>query len=626
MAYLPVSVLKPLKGADNGLEENFESFFLLDYPEFELIFSVADGRDPGAAIVRKLLAKYPNVNARLIEGDVDVGPNPKVNNMVRSYSSAKHPLILISDSNIRVDRSYLKDGVNLLQPGVGLVTATVSGHIPEGLGGELEAIYLNTFFGRGMIIAAAFGHTTVMGKSMLFSRETAERFGGIYSLSQFFNEDHMSGQAMDQLNLKTKIMHQPVKQVIGPYKVSTFWKRHIRWGRMRKVLAPFVFIFEPLHYTIPSAIMGAIGLKILFGVSPWLYIPLHITWFFIGDFIVMSLLKTRMSAMTPIYWLMRETLAVPLWAHTLAGNTIDWRGNKLKLAADGTIEDPKVAAAKEAARKETSNETKDTLMKLSVVAAFLIMVLGAAAKSSHAAGLSAEEILKKSIQGVYSGSETSTYLMKLVGGGSESIRKMTVAFKRGDAESAKLVIKFQDPADIRGTGLLSVIEKGKPADQWIYLPAVKKTRRIKGGNENESFLGSDFTVGDLTNIDNDQKRFDYSILENDRACGAFHCYVLIGKPKAGTEPGSIPYTKKIMEVRKDNFMTTRIEFHNLDNKLEKVLELKGIHQDNGKSWVADRMEMKNLIAEHSTVIEVQKRDTSKAPSDALFTQSALERN
>ena len=117
-------------------------------------------------------------------------------------------------------------------------------------------------------------------------------------------------------------------------------------------------------------------------------------------------------------------------------------------------------------------------------------------------------------------------------GGSVMLRKMKVVYKRGGPESAKLLIKFLEPADIRGTGLLSVLEKDKPADQWIYLPALKKTRRIKGGNDSESFLGSDFTVGDLTSVDSDAQRYENKVTATDDVCGTAHCYVLTAEPKS----------------------------------------------------------------------------------------------
>lgn len=258
----------------------------------------------------------------------------------------------------------------------------------------------------------------------------------------------------------------------------------------------------------------------------------------------------------------------------------------------------------------------------------LAFVIGATGPVYGAAKLSAEDLQKKMVQSAYAQSEESVYVMKLAeAGGAESLRKMRVWFKRDpksdDASSAKLLIKFQEPADIRGTALLSVADDGK-TDQWLYLPKLKKTRRIKGGNENESFLGSDFTVGDLTSLDNDKERYTYTVTAEGKKCGEATCYVLTGTPKSGVDLDSLAYAKKVVEVRADNFMSTRVEFYNKDSKLEKVMEMKGVHKV-GTSFVADRLEMRNLLNGHATVIEIQSRDASKAPADSTFTQTNLER-
>jgi hypothetical protein len=202
---------------------------------------------------------------------------------------------------------------------------------------------------------------------------------------------------------------------------------------------------------------------------------------------------------------------------------------------------------------------------------------------------------------------------------------MKVWYKRGGPENAKLLIKFMDPADIRGTGLLSLMDKDKPADQWIYIPAYKKTRRIKGGNENEAFLGSDFTIGDITSIDNDTKRYEYKVTAETKACGGAQCWEITGTPKADVDASTLPYSKKVLLIRKDNGVSPRIDFYNSEGKLEKVLEIRNVHKASANNWVADEMEMRNELSHHKTLIQIQKRDASKAPADSQFTQSNLER-
>ena len=178
-AELPgVSIFKPIRGLEDGISENIESFFKLDYPKYELLMSIAESNDPTIPVVRALMAKHPKVDAALIIGGVDAGPNPKVNNMLRSYQQAKHEVILISDSNVRVTPSYLRKMVSNLVPGVGVVSSVLFGEAPKGLGGLMEATFLNTWYAKMVTFLARVGWPCVIGKSMLFRKESLEAIGG----------------------------------------------------------------------------------------------------------------------------------------------------------------------------------------------------------------------------------------------------------------------------------------------------------------------------------------------------------------------------------------------------------------------------------------------------------------
>ncbi|MEW6056404.1 MAG: ceramide glucosyltransferase [Bdellovibrionota bacterium] len=334
----PVSVLKPLKGADHDLRKNLETFFKLDYPEYELIFSVANYSDPARSVVEELIERYPKIDARLIVGQVLVGPNPKVNNLVLSYEHAKYDLLLISDSNTVVKNDFLKRLVAHLENGVGIITAVVAGRAPKGLGANLEAVYLNTFYARGMQLAAAFGNPCVVGKVMLFRRSTSDRFGGIKALGKYLAEDYMAGEAMQHLGLRVALMTDPIIQPLGEFGFSTFWSRHIRWGRIRKAQAPLAFLLEPLSNSILSGLIGAMAAANAFGMPGTGFFALHMCVWFLCDLMVMRRMNPGVEATTLFIWLLRELLAFPLWVHVASGNTVEWRGKRLRLLAGGALE------------------------------------------------------------------------------------------------------------------------------------------------------------------------------------------------------------------------------------------------------------------------------------------------
>lgn len=334
----PVSVLKPVKGVEEGFTESLEVFFALDYPVYELIFSVAEAGDPAVPVIKRLQEKYPRCQSLLVIGSEEIGPNPKVNNLIRPYRLARYDMLLISDSNVRVGSDYLRRVVSHHKPGVGVVTAVVAGRDPQGLGGRLEATYLNSFYARWMQISRAAGHSFVVGKQMLFRRSDMDRFGGLTNLGRYIAEDYMAGQAMRRLGLKVVIADEPIQQFIGKYRLEDFWKRHLRWGRIRKAQAPLAFLIEPLFFSLLSGVIGALAFQTWLGVPWYAFIGGHLLIWLFFDLKLMQQLESRLTFEMVASWLLRELLALPLWLHMAVGNSVDWRGKRLRIRTGGLVE------------------------------------------------------------------------------------------------------------------------------------------------------------------------------------------------------------------------------------------------------------------------------------------------
>jgi ceramide glucosyltransferase len=335
----PVSILKPLKGLDFQLEENLESFFRLDYPKFEILFSVASADDAAYEVIHRVASKFPRVRARIFIGEVKVGGNPKVNNLVKSYQAAAHDWILVSDSNVRVPRDYLKSVTQDFDEQTGVVTAVVAGeYLGRGFGAPLEATYLNTFYARWMMIAIKLGAPVVIGKSMLIRKSEANRFGGVELLAQYLAEDYMTGHAMKLLGHKVKVMREPIVQMIGNYSLKEFWSRHVRWGRIRRSQSPLVFPLEPLLSFWVSGSLGGFALS-HFGIFQFTEaLIMHACVWAMCDIILMKRMNEAIKPKNMLAWIVRESLHVPLWIHVAMGNTVNWRGNQLRLHEGGLLE------------------------------------------------------------------------------------------------------------------------------------------------------------------------------------------------------------------------------------------------------------------------------------------------
>lgn len=330
--YPPISILKPLKGIDENLEQNLRTFFELDYPSYEILFCMDSEFDHAYHLVQKLRGEYPHVLTRCFTDPAIEIPNPKVSNLWRSYHRTRYDLVLISDSNVRVPVRYLKDLAQELGPKVGMVTSIVRGTHAETFAGELESIYLNAFYAKGMILADHVGKTCVVGKTMLFHKKTLERLGGLKVIGHYLAEDYMAGFGIKHLGLEVKLSQKPVDQVIGHYTFKDFWKRHVRWGRIRKAQAPVAFLFEPLGQPIVISIFGSL----VWG--HWSIWFLNMTTFMLLDLLVLRAESVRVTPKVLVAWWVRECSSFVLWMHTLIGNSVDWRGNKMKVTKGGLLE------------------------------------------------------------------------------------------------------------------------------------------------------------------------------------------------------------------------------------------------------------------------------------------------
>lgn len=334
--------MKPLKGCDEGLEENLKTFLNLDYPSYEILFSVASVDDPAYLLTKQLMEQNPQVATKIIFDPMSLGPNPKVNNMMRAYELASNDLVLVSDSNVWVNRNYLKMlSRHMRNKKVGMVTSVIAGTHEKGIGGKLESVFLNTFYARWMKFLFFVGRPCVVGKSMLFRKSTARRFGGMGVLARYLAEDYMAGEAVRRLGLQVVLASEPINQYVGKLKLRGFWQRHIRWGRIRKSQAFLAFLIDPVFGSVFCSLVGTKLFFALFQTNPFTFFFIQmVLWFFLE---IPNLIKSQTPISFALFgiWFLRELLALPLWINIALGNTVYWRGRKFQLEVGGLLIDEK---------------------------------------------------------------------------------------------------------------------------------------------------------------------------------------------------------------------------------------------------------------------------------------------
>lgn len=330
----PVTILRPACGIENYVEETLSSAFGLDYPDYEIVFCVADPRDPVIPLIRRLMAEHPEVPSRLLTGDDPISINPKLNNLVKGWHGAAHDWIVMTDSNVLMPKDYLDQVLTRWKPDTGLVCSPPVGIRPEGIGAELECAFLNTYQARWQLIADALGTAFAQGKTMFWRREYLDEGGGIEALAAEPAEDAASTKLIRAAGRHVRLVIHPFPQPLGKRPVRDVWRRQMRWARLRRSSFPVVYApeavsggFLPLLGMAVLVAMGTVGIG-------W-FLGLVIAWY--GAELVLARrydwpASPRIAALLVV----RDLMLLPLWIVGWTGNTFVWRGNAMDIKTEGT--------------------------------------------------------------------------------------------------------------------------------------------------------------------------------------------------------------------------------------------------------------------------------------------------
>ncbi|KAJ7357197.1 glycosyltransferase like family 2-domain-containing protein [Mycena albidolilacea] len=367
-----VSILRPLKGLDTNLYENLESTFTQEYPNYELLLSVADERDQALPVARELMTKYPHVNCRIVIGEEVVGVNPKVNNLVRSYREAAHDILWVIDSNVTVHPGTLARSVDAL---VGPPSTTppkrriaLVHHVPFALvtepriGSRIEEAFLNTNHAKMYIaINTAAVDSCVMGKSNLYRRSDLERVNGslkpipssnsmaqpgpcgLPAFGRFLAEDNMiAGALWHELGDRHDLACDVARNVVGNMSLSDYVLRRARWIRVRKHMVLVATLLEPFTESVVLSIICATSLGYLFAVPYWISICVHFAlWVYVDLDVYASLaghpLPSNVRWQFMSAWAARELLALPIFLFAMFGSEVEWRGRKYRVLRNGEV-------------------------------------------------------------------------------------------------------------------------------------------------------------------------------------------------------------------------------------------------------------------------------------------------
>jgi len=339
--YPPVSILKPVRGLDDELEENLESFYRLDYPVYEMIFALDDWNDPAGEIVRKVADKYPHFRTVILATGHSSTQNPKIHKLSRMESESRGRLLWITDSNIRVEPDTLTRLVaEYISTGASLVFSPILGSSSQSFTSLMENSSLN-FFTSGNVITLwkLFAQPVVVGKSMLIDRLAIRTFGGFQYFREYLAEDYLIGKSFLKSGFKVSTNYTWVMNISQKATFHSLFKRLARWAKLRYQINRPVYLMEIILNPIVLSLFGAAAFGPIFWQPVLLITALKIFLEYV-NFLAVNV-KDRQHLLNhllfPAVVVAKDFMFLAVYLTPFLSSTVDWRGGKIKVGRNSII-------------------------------------------------------------------------------------------------------------------------------------------------------------------------------------------------------------------------------------------------------------------------------------------------
>jgi ceramide glucosyltransferase len=336
----PVSILKPLHGKETGLEQNLESFFTLDHPEFELIFCARSLSDPGILCAQEVARRFPSIPTSFLASGEPLWQNPKTFSMSLLVEAAKHEVILFSDSDVRVGRSYLHDILQpLADPAVGLVTCAFRGE-PAGSSSLLTALTQTVEFSSGVLTAnlledIKFG----LGPTLLTRKALIREIGGLKDMGDLLADDFWLGNRIAEKGYKVTLSTTIVDHFINYGSIIGGLHHQISWMKNTRCSRPAGHLGSGLTFAMPFGIIGllsalAIGRPV---IGFWLLFAALVNRWLQALLVGFVIMRDKLSL--SFFWLypLCDLLGFYSWAASYFGREIIYRGERYRINPGGVL-------------------------------------------------------------------------------------------------------------------------------------------------------------------------------------------------------------------------------------------------------------------------------------------------
>ncbi len=335
----PISILKPVKGVDAGSFDNFASFCRQQYPTaYQIVFACADAADPVIPVIGRLMAEFPAMDMELVVDATLHGPNHKVSNLINAFPRARHDLIIVCDSDIRVSPDFLREvAAPFADRQVGLVTSLYRSPGVRGAATALEAMGFTVEMVPNVMVAMKLeGLSFALGASMAVRREALGAIGGFPALVEYLADDYQLGNKVHRAGWRLELSDCFVESVMHREDLATVLSRQLRWSRTMRVSRPGGYLGSGITQPFPLACL-ALAASGFSGTGWWAVLLLYLVRAAVA--LVFSRSYVKDGIIPRWLWLLplRDALAFATWALSFAGNRVRWRGNLFRLLPGGRI-------------------------------------------------------------------------------------------------------------------------------------------------------------------------------------------------------------------------------------------------------------------------------------------------
>jgi ceramide glucosyltransferase len=333
-----VTLLKPLCGLEPELYENLRSFCLLDYPGAQIVFGVQDPGDPALQVAERLKAEFPQVEVATVVDRRRHGSNPKVSNLINMMPAARHDVLVLSDSDIRVPPDYLARVVApLAGPGIGAVTCPYTAHpATPSLVARLASLQINDWFLPSVLVASRLDDVGFcMGSTIALRRDALQAIGGFRALRDVLADDYEIGRRLIACGYRVALSDCVVETLASEVAAKELLLHELRWARTIRTVRPFGFAGLCITCTISMCVLAAL---LLAGAGTVARIAM-VTAGLLARLVLHLHVASRFAVPRGPVWLLpvRDALSLGIWAASFIGRRVSWRGQRFAVRQDGSL-------------------------------------------------------------------------------------------------------------------------------------------------------------------------------------------------------------------------------------------------------------------------------------------------